>query len=120
RMSLVTTSTLRTGRAASAAESPAAPDPSTTTSTSRSHDAGGAANRRGRLTGPPVTAAQRPLGDGCTGVGVRARGSFGGGRGGADGDHPLDRGTGTIGDVAWHVDLVGAGAQRPEQLRRGD
>jgi hypothetical protein len=41
--------TLRTGRTASAAESPAAPDPSTTTSTSRSHVGAGEARRTGSI-----------------------------------------------------------------------
>ena len=69
----MTISTLRTGRAASAAASPAAPEPSTTTSTSRCPGgARGAASCRGRLIGAASCLTRRS-----------ARG--------ADGDHPLDR-----------------------------
>ena len=83
----VTTRALRTGRTAKAAASPAAPEPTMTTSTSRSQVASGAASCAGILI---IAAA--PL--------------FGRWRRRADGDHPLHRGAGTIGDVRWYVDLV--------------
>ena len=73
--SLVTISTLRTGRTASAAASPAAPEPSTTTSTSRSQVGAGAASA---ARDHALLARRRRL---------------------ADGDHPLDRAPGPVGDV---------------------
>ena len=91
-MSLVTTSTLRTGRAASAADSPAAPEPRTTTSTSRPHVAAGAASRLGSISAPT------PHGRGGDGAGEQDAGTFGDESGGEGGLKHVSADTGVLAD----------------------